>query len=45
MRYKYIYENVNTGKKVYSNQKLDLKHLKLVKEFRGGIIKNNIVQK
>jgi len=43
--YKYIYKNRITGQKVYSNKKLNLQFLDLVKEFRDGKLKANEIMK
>lgn len=43
--YKFVYKNKKTGKKVYSNKKLDDKNLVIVNETRSINIKNSDVIK
>lgn len=43
--YKYIYENKKTGKKLYTNHKLDKEGFKLMRQTKNGKIKSSGVIK
>lgn len=45
MVYKYVYINKKTYQKVYSNEKIDDPELELVKELKGGPIKQDKIIK
>jgi len=40
MRHKYIYKNKKTGRKIFTNQKMDSSSFELVSEVRNGLMKS-----
>jgi len=45
MMFKYVYQNIKTGKKLFTNEKKDSPDLKLIREIKNGLDYNKLMQK